>query len=228
MNQFFRFPHTPHLEWLAAGSPRGDKVLDISDIKYLLEKNVTVEEKLDGANLGISMTENGQLQVQNRGQYLHPPFTGQFSRLTGWLMQHGRRIQEKLTPDRIIFGEWCAARHSLEYTDLPDWLLLFDIYEKKESKFWSCIKRNALASDIGIKTVPCLYSGHIEIEQLKKILLTENSKYRNGKIEGLIIRRDSLDWCEGKAKLVHPDFSQSIEEHWRSRAIEWNKIYNPY
>ncbi|MGV3590570.1 MAG: DNA ligase, partial [Gammaproteobacteria bacterium] len=27
MDEFFRFPHTPHIAWLGAGMPRDDKVL---------------------------------------------------------------------------------------------------------------------------------------------------------------------------------------------------------
>ena len=26
----------------------------------------------------------------------------------------------------ILFGEWCAAQHSLDYETLPDWFLAFD------------------------------------------------------------------------------------------------------
>ncbi|NLZ78249.1 MAG: DNA ligase, partial [Gammaproteobacteria bacterium] len=28
MSDFFRFPHTPHIDWLGEGMPRDDKVLD--------------------------------------------------------------------------------------------------------------------------------------------------------------------------------------------------------
>jgi hypothetical protein len=67
---FFRFPHTPHLAWLGEGSPRDDKVLFASEVTALLAGNVVVEEKLDGANVGLSLTPDGGLRAQNRGQYL--------------------------------------------------------------------------------------------------------------------------------------------------------------
>ena len=50
------------------------------------------------------------------------------------------------------------------------------------------------------------------------------SHYREGTPEGIVMRHDSKDWCEARAKLVRADFAQSIEEHWRSRAIEWNDV----
>ena len=43
------------------------------------------------------------------------------------------------------FGEWCAARHSLDYGALPDWWLLFDIYDRRAGAFWSTARRDAWA-----------------------------------------------------------------------------------
>ena len=57
--KFFRFPHT-----------RDDKVLSHAEVASLLSGEVVVEEKLDGANVGLSLDANGNLVVQNRGQYL--------------------------------------------------------------------------------------------------------------------------------------------------------------
>src|SRR6185312_9818856 len=113
MPEFFRFPHTPHLAWLGEGTPRDDKVLSPAEARELLADDVVVEEKLDGANLGISVDPAGGLRLQNRGQHLVPPFGGQFSRATGWLAQHAHALSSTLGPDLILFGEWCAARHSV-------------------------------------------------------------------------------------------------------------------
>jgi len=120
MSDFFRFPHTPHIAWLGEGQPRDDKVLAPYEVDELLADAVRVEEKLDGANLGISLGPDGQLRAQNRGQYLIEPYVGQFSRLTSWLAQHQWQLHAQLSTDLILFGEWCAARHSLDYENLPD------------------------------------------------------------------------------------------------------------
>ncbi|WP_279608935.1 hypothetical protein [Burkholderia gladioli] len=42
MNQFFRFPHTPHLAWLGSGKPRDDKVLSSGEVRTLLFGDVVV------------------------------------------------------------------------------------------------------------------------------------------------------------------------------------------
>lgn len=227
MSDFFRFPHTPHIDWLGEGMPRDDKVLDEAEIASLLAQPLRVEEKLDGANLGISIRDNGELRAQNRGQYLLEPFAGQFSRLNSWLAQHRYALADHLSSDVIVFGEWCAARHSLDYDNLPDWFVVFDVYDRSAQKFWSCARRNALAETLGLAVVPTLYEGTATVDELKNLLSSASSQYREGTPEGIVMRQDSAQWCEARAKLVRADFAQSIEEHWRSRAIEWNDVRVP-
>lgn len=224
--EFFRFPHTPHLVWLGDGDPRDDKVLSTAEGVGLLADEVVVEEKLDGANLGFSLSSEGELRAQNRGQYLQAPLAGQFARLPSWLTQHSDALHNVLKPNLILFGEWCAARHSLDYAALPDWFLLFDVYDCAVDGFWSTVRRNALAREAGLKTVPLVLQGTTSVSSLKQLVMTAPSSYRHGALEGLVIRRESPDWCETRAKLVRPDFTQAIDTHWRKRAIEWNRIEN--
>ena len=96
MTDFFRFPHTPHIAWLASGAPRDDKVLSPDEAAELLAGDVVIEEKLDGANLGLSVSPDGVLRAQNRGQYLVQPVHGQFARLGDWLQTHEDRLFDSL------------------------------------------------------------------------------------------------------------------------------------
>jgi len=224
MNSFFRFPHTPHLVWLGSGEPRDDKVLSSGEVQSLLSGDVVVEEKLDGANLGFSLSPDGGLLVQNRGQYLSEPYVGQFARLPAWLALHRDALLSVLRPELMLFGEWCAARHSLDYNALPDWLSLFDVYDRSAGRFWSAARRNALARTAGLAVVPELFHGRASLGQLKDWVGEMPSRYRDGPLEGIVIRREVGDWCEARAKLVRPDFTQAIAAHWRKRAIEWNRV----
>lgn len=227
VSEFFRFPHTPHIVWLGEGVPRDDKVMTAEEAAALLAGIVVIEEKLDGANLGLSLEADGQLRAQNRGQYLIEPFTGQFSRLTAWLAQHRFSLTNKPDDKLILFGEWCAARHSLNYEALPDWFLLFDVYDRAQDRFWSSTRRNSLANSLGLAVVPQLLRGTTSLARIKTLLETSTSLYRQGPPEGVVIRRESAEWCEARAKLVRAEFTQNIGEHWRSRAIEWNRV-QPY
>jgi ATP-dependent RNA circularization protein (DNA/RNA ligase family) len=226
VTDFFRFPHIPHMVWLGEAMSRDDKVLLPNDVTVLLAGDVVVEEKLDGANVGLSLAPDGCLRAQNRGQYLAEPHAGQFARLRAWLAQHGEALRSVLTPNLILFGEWCAARHSLDYAALPDWFLLFDVYDRAAGRFWSTPRRNALASSTGLVTVPQVLQGKTTVAMLKRLVGDTASRYRVGALEGVVIRRESADWCEARAKLVRPDFTQAIDTHWRKRVLEWNRIVN--
>lgn len=223
---FFRFPTTPHLAWLAKdGMPRDDKVLSPAEAQALLSGDVVVEEKLDGANLGLSLSPDGALRAQNRGQYLSEPYVGQFARLPAWLAQRESGLHAVLRPELRLFGEWCAARHSLDYDTLPDWFLLFDVYDRRKGRFWSTARRNALAAEVGLVTVPQVSSGRTTLSVLKQLVMDTPSRYRAGlPLEGVVVRRESGEWCEARAKLVRPDFAHAINTHWRKRAIEWNRV----
>lgn len=224
MSDFFRFPHTPHLAWLGEGSPRDDKVLSPSEVTALLAGEVIVEEKLDGANVGLSLALDGSLQAQNRGQYLAEPHAGQFARLPTWLGEHSEALRAVLKSNLILFGEWCAARHSLDYMTLPDWFFLFDVYDRDTGRFWSTSRRNALVNGTGLVTVPQVFHGKTTVFALKQLVMNTPSRFRNGALEGVVIRRESSKWCEARAKLVRSDFAQAIDLHWRKRALEWNRI----
>lgn len=223
MTDFFRFPHTPHITWLGKDAPRDDKVLTPVEAQALLAGEVVVEEKMDGANTGFSLSTDGFLCVQNRGQYLMPPYSGQFKRLPTWMAQHEEALYSALTPDLILFGEWCVARHTLDYTALPDWFLLFDVYDRRIGKFWSTPRRNHLAIEAGLAIVPQVIHGKCTIEDLKGIVTDTPSHYRHGPLEGVVVRRESAEVCETRGKLVRQDFVQAIDVHWCSRYIEWNR-----
>lgn len=222
MTAFFRFPHTPHLAWLGEDTPRDDKVLSAAEVNHYLAQVVVLEEKVDGANLGFSVGSDGSVRAQNRGQYLGRPFTGQFARLNGWLAAHEESLINALSGSLMLFGEWVAAVHSLEYRDLPDYFLVFDVYDKEVQRFWSTTRRNELVSRLGLQHVHQIGIGQYRLDSLQQMLISSQSVYRVGACEGIYVRYEDREWLIARAKLVHPDFVQSIGKHWRSRPLRWN------
>ena len=139
MTEFVRFPKTPHLAWLGPDRPRDDKVMSPDEAGELLAHVVVVEEKVDGANIGISVDAGDVLRVQNRGTFLsldslHP----QFRPLRQWLSTRRPSLIDALTPDLVLFGEWCYAVHSIRYTRLPDWFLAFDVDHSNIGQVLEC------------------------------------------------------------------------------------------
>ncbi len=223
MTDFFRFPHTPHVAWLGKGSPRGDKLLAPHEVRELLSGEVVVEEKVDGANLGFSVGEDGALRAQNRGRYLEGAgLDGQWRPLRRWLSSRAHALAAALGTNLMLFGEWCYAVHSVRYTRLPDWFLAFDVYDRERDEFWDVERRNALAERLGVLTVPELGRGQQTVEALTRLL--GQSRLTEGPAEGLYVRREANGVLTARAKLVRAEFVQAIDEHWSKRAIEENQL----
>ena len=223
MNRFYRFPHTPHLEWVGAGSPRYDKIMSPHDACILLKTNLIVEEKVDGANLGFSINDNGEFCAQSRGSFLSfDSLVGQWKPLRRWVNDRRAAIAEAIFPDLVIFGEWCYAKHSIKYTNLPDWFLAFDVYDKRKSEFWCTNRRDSLVNSLGLSVVPRYGSGRFSLESLMS--MTERSQLSVGPAEGVYVRHEEGGRLLSRAKLVREDFRQSIVGHWTKRPVEANLL----
>jgi ATP-dependent RNA circularization protein (DNA/RNA ligase family) len=199
-------------------------VLSPLEVEVFLAHAVVLEEKVDGANLGLSLDAAGAIRAQNRGQYLQRPFSGQFARLNAWLAPHEEALINVLGGSLVLFGEWVAAVHSLEYESLPDYFLAFDVYDRVKMRFWSTVRRNALTSQLGIAVVHQVGAGRYQLGSLEQMITSTLSAYGDGGSEGLYLRNEDRDWLVARAKLVHPDFVQNMGKHWRSRSLSWNAL----
>eukprot|EP01121_Diplochlamys_sp_Union-15-3_P022909 TRINITY_DN989_c0_g1_i3.p1 TRINITY_DN989_c0_g1~~TRINITY_DN989_c0_g1_i3.p1 ORF type:complete len:138 (-),score=16.13 TRINITY_DN989_c0_g1_i3:28-441(-) len=132
-------------------------------------------------------------------------------------------IQVLTSPDIILFGEWCYQKHSIHYTNLPDYFLAFDIYDKSVGKFLSVNERNRLLEGSGIHTVRKIAEGKFSKEKLLEFIDTE-SKYREGKVEGIYVRIDEGKYNKLRGKIVRPDFVQGIDVHFTKQKFVKNVV----
>lgn len=221
---FFKFPPTPHLAALGEFDPREDKLFTKDESSTFLSGPLIVEEKIDGANLGISFDAEGNIRLQNRGEYLQSPWLGQWKKLTNWVEYHSNSLFEHLADRYLLFGEWCYARHSVAYDLLPDWFLGFDVYDKQDLRFLSTSRRDRLLIDMGLSSVPLLGHGHFSIDGL--IGLMTQSKLCAEPAEGLYLRKEAGDWLTQRAKIVRPAFIQPLESHWSKSPIHPNRLFD--
>lgn len=219
---FYKFPSTPHLAILGASVVRGDKVMSEEERKAFLGHELVVEEKVDGANLGVSFDSSGSIRAQNRGVYLRGPCFDQWKKLPEWLNSRSEILFEGLVDRYILFGEWCYAQHSVFYDRLPDWFLGFDIYDKAKRRFLSVERRSIMLRDLEICAVPMIGRDYFSLESLKTLFST--SRLGDEPAEGIYLRLDQGDWLKKRAKLVRPEYVQAIDEHWSLRALKPNKM----
>lgn len=217
---FRKFPKTPYLLWLSSRSARNDKIMP-PEVETFLNEPIVVEEKVDGANVGISLDDFGKLQVQNRGTFLKAPFRGQWRRLRSWLSHHEPLLRERLSSGMIVFGEWCYAKHSIAYSRLPDWFLGFDVFDGVHSQFWSVRRRDTLLGILGLSPIHRIGRGKFAISDLLQMLDTQ-SAYYDGPVEGLYLRRENDDQLLMRAKIVRSEFTQSLGEHWSRAPVQMN------
>lgn len=219
-DSFIKFPRTPHIFWLGRTPPRDDKLLAPLEAEELLQQPIALEEKVDGACIGISLSPPGRLRVQNRGSYLDQNSHPQFRLLWQWLARHEQGLRSVLTPEQILFGEWCYAQHTVHYDALPDWFLAFDVYDRQNARFWSRERRNELAQHAGVATVPFLGTGTFDRATLEKQF--GQSKLGHEPMEGLYLRWDEGPGLVARAKLVRASWVEFDEEHWSKRPLRAN------
>lgn len=176
---FFKFPRTKHLfDAGGSGVSRDDLLMDSGEeaafysphgpAGRVLKKErvrkkvpptlVAMEEKVDGANIGISLDpETLKFRVQNRSHFVDSKTHRQFSTLDSWLEQNSEGLYHVLNSEpvgrHVLFGEWLYAKHSIMYTRLPNYFLAFDLYDTKEGQFFSRRERNKRLEGTGISTV---------------------------------------------------------------------------
>jgi len=219
-----KFPKTPHIFVLPGLQIRGDKILSPVDARKFLHEEITIEEKIDGANVGFSIGEQGQLLIQNRGNYLTRGAQPQFDTIWDWTYPRLKDFLSLLGDRFIVFGEWCFAVHSIHYTALPDWFIGFDVYDKQYQLFLSAERRNAFFKDLEITPVPLLEKGRFTKGELTHLIEIGHSKVGGDKLEGLYLRVDFEDRLISRAKLVRRDFIQEIDLHWTKNKLQQNSL----
>lgn len=220
MTDFVRFPSTPYLVRPEGFDVRDDKVLEPAEREELLSRKLHVEEKIDGQNLGISCGEDG-LRFQARGSYVQPGGR-HFRGLATWVEPRRRRLTDALGEELVLFGEWCTVTHSISYDALPDWFLIFDVYEKPAGRFWDPETRDALAEDLGLFTVPYIDTGHFTLDDLQGLI--RPSSVGHELMEGVVVRTDPSEPVQERAKLVRADFVQQIDQHWMTDQHTMNRL----
>lgn len=179
-----RYPRTPHLEGSAL--QEGDSTEGQVPFSHLKGKFLVVEEKLDGANSGISFSDDCELLLQSRGHFLQGgPRETQFELFKRWAYYHIYSLFDILGTQYIMYGEMLHKMHSVFYDKLPHIFCEFDIFDKKNDCFLSTKARRALIGNSPILSVPVLYtgSGLSSLKELKSFIKPSLAKSSQWELE---------------------------------------------
>jgi len=195
----------------------GKHYLSSDETKRLIGAKVIVEEKMDGANAGIIRHKSG-LHLQKRGSLVSTSEHAQFQFFHGWSNVNYDKIMA-IPVGYLIYGELMYAQHNIFYDKLPDYFLVFDIFNGK--KFLSREERNEFCEILGFSQVPFISEGYFKLEDLYS-LLPKISAYGD-RAEGIVIKRyRKKEYMRGK--IVWPEFMKTIDEHWTKKDLRKNLL----
>jgi len=232
-----KYPRTPHIQ--GSKFQHGDEDLENIPFDEIKGKFLVIEEKMDGANSGISFSDNGELLLQSRGHYLTGGYRERhFDLFKTWAHTYSPQMWEVIKDEFIIYGEWMFAKHTVYYTHLEHYFLEFDIYDKANDCFLSTKMRNKLLEKMPfIKSVKILYEGILNSKEQLKSFMTQSYFINNNHLdclkedteklklnfqtvlketnksnimEGLYIKQESDNTVDQRFKYVRSDFLNSI------------------
>ncbi|RHY28210.1 hypothetical protein DYB32_006142 [Aphanomyces invadans] len=164
--------------------------------------------------------------AQNRSHFATCATAPQFKGLDVWINVHQFELCELLSPPGryVLYGEWLYAQHSIAYSKLPSYFLAFDMYDRERECFWSVSKLDEALADTSIHMVPTVFSGSCSTMGQVQALLETPSKFYDGFVEGVVIRKECGGILDAKAKLVRDDFLQHIDDHWTKKGVVKNHL----
>jgi hypothetical protein len=232
--EFVKYPRTPHL--FGSKGTDDDKHMDEAQSKqFIADDSLIVEEKIDGTNVGIHFTSEGEMILQCRGHLITEGMHPQYDLFKQWATVKRFVLEGQIEDRFILFGEWVYARHSIHYRQLPHYFFEFDIYDKQQEAFLSLDQRLALIDGLGIQTVPVIHTGAVGREELEGLIGVsrfdshfENplTKRTDNLMEGLYLRTEAAGVVSGRGKFVRPEFVEKVKQstHWQHQAMVPNLL----
>ena len=139
----FKYPRTQHIK--GSRLQHGDHDLEAVPWEELAGKHLVIEEKMDGANCGVSFTPEGELLLQSRGHYLRGgPREKHFALLKQWASARQDEFLQALGPRYVMYGEWLYAKHTFYYDALLHYFMEFDVLDTQANTFLSTDERHKL------------------------------------------------------------------------------------
>jgi RNA ligase len=156
----FKYPRTQHLE--GSRLQPGDHDLSQVALDELRGAYCVVEEKVDGANAGLSLDTDGRLRLQSRGHVLVGGAREKhWDLFKQWARTHEAALAERLAGGLTLYGEWLYAKHTVFYDQLPHYFMEFDIRDPGGA-FWSTARRAEHVAGSPITAVPVLWRGIVD------------------------------------------------------------------
>ncbi len=233
-DDFVKYPRTPHL-FGSKGTDDDKHLSETESTRFIADDSLIVEEKIDGTNVGIHFSNDGEMVLQCRGHLITEGMHPQYDLFKQWAAVKRFVLEDRLKDQFILFGEWVYARHSILYRQLTHYFFEFDIYDKNRQAFLDLEQRQKLLLDSGILTVPVVHSGSLERSGLEGLIGPSQfgsqfdnpmTKRADNLMEGVYLRTEADGVVTGRAKFVRPEFVEKIKQstHWQHQMMVPNEL----
>lgn len=228
-----KFARTFHLP-LEPNASRDDLIAPISSLEILKDPTLVVEEKVDGANLGITI-HRGQPVIRNRNHILNKgygrkdtPAKKQYAPVWNWFYTNTYKflaLEKLLGFMPSVYGEWLYARHTIVYDRLSDYFVAYDIYDPDMHVWLSPDRYRDALTEAGFAVVPKLAWGPVTADELI-VLRDERSEFSStSQREGLYLKTAKpRDICGERLKMVRNAFI--TDDHWNNKPLITNSLTN--
>jgi hypothetical protein len=184
-DKLYKYPRTHHLQ--GSRFQPGDEELDDVPLSMLAGRYLIIEEKLDGANAGISFSGDGRLQLQSRGHFLRGGGReAQFALFKQWAHSIAGPLWEVPGTRYVLYGDWLYAKHTLFYDALPHYFLEFDVRDTEtDDTFLGSRRRRELLAGLPVIPVPVVFEGRVAPAPDLARLITGSRYIRPGHLDHL-------------------------------------------
>lgn len=211
-----KYNRTPHLPW-SPGGTNDDK--RIGSLSSLLHVPLVITEKMDGSN--VCLESRSVYARSHSGPPSHPSFDA--------LKALHAQIRHLIPVGTQVFGEWLYAKHSIHYSNLPSYLMLFSVRTSVGKTHGSWAEVEEMAGRLGLPTVPVLLTSFARNIDVLNWLVTEclATPVTYGAREGVVVRTASSfpddEFHLRVAKWVREDHV-TTSDHWKHQVVTRNTL----
>lgn len=202
-----KYPRTYHAQW-SPGATSDDKIVKVEI--FSPDDIIWITEKMDGEN--TSMTRDS-VYARSLDSKHHE------SRSV--VKSIWASIKHRIPINFRICGENMYAVHSIEYSDLESYFLVFSVWDGE-----TCLNKNDtehFCRDLGLTMVKTIYHGNYDPVLCKNLF---EDMVKSGK-EGIVVRTDSefhiSEFPNKVFKAVRKDHVKT-DQHWMHSQIKKNGL----
>ena len=211
-----KYPRTRNFPWSQSNS--SDDCW-WKDCRNFDGREVVVTEKLDGEC--TTVYPDGWVHARSLDTSHHPS--------RSWMKRHAAEWAHQIPAQYRVCGENLYAWHSIFYTNLPTYFLVFGIYdEENRCLSWSSVEE--FCSLLGLFTVPVIYKGMWDETHVRGLwngvgafpTFASPDQTEKCKAEGYVVREEGSfpyeEFALHCAKYVREHHVQT-DSHWMEKAV---------